>query len=95
MYWCSKLSCERNRIIDTFLKDGEVLCDMFCGVGPLSVKAAVKRQNLRVLANDLNPDGVAYLKQNIQLNKVSKRVLPFNMDAREFVKMLVNRDSTD
>ena len=65
MYWCSKLSCERNRIIDTFLKDGEVLCDMFCGVGPLSVKAAVKRPSLKVLANDLNPDGVEFLKQNI------------------------------
>jgi tRNA (guanine37-N1)-methyltransferase len=92
MYWCSKLSCERNRIIDTFLKDGEVLCDMFCGVGPLSVKAAVKRPHLKVLANDLNPDGVEYLKQNIQMNKVSSRVIPFNMDAREFVKMLVSRD---
>lgn len=62
MYWCSKLSQERNRIIDQFFKDGEVLCDMFCGVGPLSVKAAVKRPNLKVLANDLNPDGVAFLK---------------------------------
>ncbi len=95
MYWCSKLSCERNRIIDTFLKDGEVLCDMFCGVGPLSVKAAVKRPSLKVLANDLNPDGVEFLKQNIQINKVSARVKPFNMDAREFVKMLVSRDSTE
>ncbi len=70
MYWCSKLSSERNRLIAEFLKDGQVLCDMFCGVGPLAVKAAVKRPLLKVLANDLNPDGVEFLKRNIQLNKV-------------------------
>jgi len=91
MYWCSKLSTERNRLISQFLKDGEVLCDMFCGVGPLAVKAAVKRLGLRVLANDLNPDGVEFLRANIALNKVDKRVKAFNMDARAFVKMLVNR----
>jgi len=68
---------------------------MFCGVGPLAVKAAVKRPKLRVLANDLNPEGVAYLKQNIKLNKVSDRVLPFNMDARAFVRMLVQRKPAD
>jgi tRNA G37 N-methylase Trm5 len=43
---------------------------MFCGVGPLAVKSAVKRPKMRVLANDLNPEGVEYLKQNIKLNKV-------------------------
>jgi len=43
---------------------------MFCGVGPLAVKSAVKRSKMMVLANDLNPEGVEYLKQNIKLNKV-------------------------
>ena len=64
---------------------------MFCGVGPLAVKAAVKRPGLKVLANDLNPQGVQYLKENIKLNKVGPRVTPFNMDARDFVRMLVDR----
>ena len=65
---------------------------MFCGVGPLSVKAAVKRPKLKVLANDLNPEGVEFLKRNIKLNKIDKRVLPFNMDARAFLRMLVDKD---
>ncbi len=65
VYWCSKLSTERTRVIQDFLKDDQVLCDMFCGVGPLSVKAAVKRPKLKVLANDLNPIGVEYLAKNI------------------------------
>lgn len=64
---------------------------MFCGVGPLAIKSAFKRPGLKVLANDLNPQGFEFLKKNIKLNKVVGRVLPFNMDAREFVKMIVNR----
>jgi len=43
VYWCSKLGSERNRMIDKILKKGEVLCDMFCGIGPLAVKSAVKK----------------------------------------------------
>ena len=58
MYWCSKLSTERNRMIKEYLKDGEVLCDMMCGIGPLAVKAAVKRPKLKVVCNDLNPEGI-------------------------------------
>lgn len=80
-------------MIEDFLKDGEVLCDMFCGVGPLSVKSAVKRPGLKVLANDLNPEGVACLKENIRLNKLKGKVLPFNLDARYFLRMLVDKDN--
>ncbi len=69
VYWCSKLATERTRMIETHLKEGDVLCDMFCGIGPLAVKAAVKKR-IKVLANDLNPMGFEFLKKNIDLNKV-------------------------
>lgn len=62
VYWCSKLSTERNRMIQHFLKDDEVLCDMMCGIGPLAIKAAVKRKKLKVVCNDLNPEGINYCK---------------------------------
>lgn len=80
------------RMTDTILKEGDVLCDMFCGIGPLAVRAAVKK-NIKVLANDLNPEGFNYLKQNIEINKVKKLVIPFNMDAREFVTMVVKKSN--
>ena len=92
VYWCSKLSTERSRVISDLLKEGQVLCDMFCGVGPLAVKAAVKMPKLKVLANDLNPVAVEYLDKNIKLNKLSERVIPFNMDARVYLRMLVDKD---
>lgn len=60
VYWCSKLGSERNRMIEKILKEGDVLCDMFCGIGPLAVKAAVKKR-IKVIANDLNPACYEYL----------------------------------
>jgi tRNA (guanine37-N1)-methyltransferase len=80
-------------MINDFLKDGQVLCDMFCGIGPLAVKSAVKRPGLKVVCNDLNPEGIKFCRENIKLNKVQDRVLAFNMDAREFVKMHVNESN--
>jgi len=62
---------------------------MFCGIGTLAVKAAVKK-GIRVIANDLNPACYEYIQKNIKINKVDKLVVPFNMDAREFVKYCVN-----
>ena len=70
VYWCSKLATERSRVIKDLIKDGDVICDMFCGIGPLAVKACVKRKSVRCLANDLNPVGVQYLTKNIKLNRV-------------------------
>ena len=65
---------------------------MFCGVGPLAVRVAAKQPKTRVLANDLNPVGVEYLKKNIKLNKCGDRVIPFNMDAKKFLRMLVDSE---
>ena len=61
---------------------------MFCGIGPLAVRAAVKRK-MNVIANDLNPECFKYIKANIELNKVKNLVVPFNMDAREFARMVI------
>jgi tRNA (guanine37-N1)-methyltransferase len=95
VYWCSKLGSERNRMIDQQLKEGDVLCDMFCGIGPLAVKAAVKKR-IKVISNDLNPACYEYIQKNIKLNKVEKLVIPFNMDAREFVRhcVMASKDPT-
>lgn len=91
VYWCSKLSTERNRLIEKYLQGDQVLTDMMCGIGPLAVKSAVKNKNLKVVCNDLNPEGIRYAKENIELNKVNRRVLPFNMDGREFIKFHVEQ----
>ena len=62
---------------------------MMCGIGPLAVKAAVKNQNLKVVCNDLNPDGIKYCNENIKINKVGNRVIAFNMDGRAFARFYI------
>ena len=89
-YWCSRLQNERDRVLKLMTKN-EVLCDAFCGVGPLALRACKK--GVKVYANDLNPDAYTYLNNNIKLNKLNKDnflIKTYNMDAREFIKSLVN-----
>ena len=51
------------------------------------------KKGVKVYANDLNPDAYEYLNNNIKLNKLNKGnfvIKTYNMDAREFIKSLVN-----
>ena len=89
-YWCSRLQNERDRVLN-LMKKNEVLCDAFCGVGPLALRAC--KRGVKVYANDLNPDAYSYLNNNIKLNKLDKNnyvIKTYNMDAREFIKSLIN-----
>ena len=68
------------------MRSGELLADIFCGVGPLAVRAA--RKGLFVIANDLNPYCHEYLVHNSQLNKVENRIKCWNMCAREAMRKI-------
>jgi len=88
VYWNSRLQTEHTRLVSLF-KEGQVICDMFCGIGPFSIPAAMK--GCHVLANDLNPESYNFLLQNIKINKMDQNIEAFNMDAKEFVSMLSNK----
>lgn len=82
VYWNSRLEHEHIRLVSQF-QAGEVICDMFAGIGPYAIPAAQK--GCIVYANDLNPDSIHYLKLNAETNKVDDRVCTYNTDAREFI----------
>ena len=86
MYWNSRLETEHDRLIDTYLRPGDVFVDMMCGIGPFAVRAA--RKGNVVLANDLNPDSVKWLRVNAAKNPGGERVRAFNMCAREFMRSI-------
>jgi tRNA (guanine37-N1)-methyltransferase len=89
VYWSSRLQQERDRLLKTFKKN-DVLCDAFCGVGPMAIRAA--KQGLRVLANDLNPECYKSINHNIKLNKLKETsITTFNMDAREFITTCIDQ----
>jgi tRNA (guanine37-N1)-methyltransferase len=86
VYFNPRLSHERMRVASQ-VRDGEVVVDMFAGVGAYSILIAKKQPRSRVFSIDLNPSAYRYLKQNIFANKVADRVNPYLGDAEEFASM--------
>ncbi|KAH9380807.1 hypothetical protein HPB48_007248 [Haemaphysalis longicornis] len=88
VYWNPRLCTEHSRVIEQ-LRSGDVLYDVFAGVGPFAIPAA--RKGCAVFANDLNPHSFAWLNHNVKLNKVTNRVTTYNLDGREFIREVIVR----
>ncbi|CAG9465377.1 unnamed protein product [Pedinophyceae sp. YPF-701] len=86
VYWNSRLEGEHERLSSKYFREGQVVCDMMCGVGPFAVRAAAR--GCEVWANDLNPESVKWLRINAHKNKVGKRVRAFNACGRTFLRAL-------
>jgi tRNA (guanine37-N1)-methyltransferase len=82
VYFNPRLAYERQRVAQ-HVAEGEVVVDMFAGVGPYSILIAKLQPNSKVYAVDLNPSAVKYLKENVLANEVADRVTPVQGDARE------------
>lgn len=91
VYWNPRLATEHVTLVQ-FLKPGDVLYDVFAGVGPFAIPAASKGVN--VLANDLNPESYKWLLKNAECNsKKSKNIVTaFNKDGRDFLTIDVKND---
>ena len=81
-YFSPRLSHEHQRVA-SLVQPGEVVVDLFAGVGPFAVLIAKKCPSAKVYAVDLNPDAVELLKVNVRLNRVDGRVFPVCANARE------------
>ncbi len=83
VYWNSRLEAEHRRLLERWLRPGEVLLDAMAGVGPFAVPAA--RAGHAVFANDLNPDSHRWLLENVRANRVAGLVSAHCEDARAFL----------
>lgn len=90
VFFSPRLATERDAVAKQVLP-GEVIIDMFAGIGPFSIMIAKTRLPKVVHAIDTNPDAIQYLKENIALNKVST-VNPILGDARVVIKDLEKAD---
>lgn len=65
---------ERKRM--SRLGEGEVIVDMFAGIGYFSIPMAVHSRPKKIIGIEINPESFAYLKENIRLNKVEDIFVP-------------------
>jgi tRNA (guanine37-N1)-methyltransferase len=93
VYFSPRLAAERFRVAKRVSK-GELIIDMFAGVGPFSVMMAKKSNPTKIYAIDFNPDAIYFLQRNIKLNAVSN-VEAVEGDARQCIKNLEHYGNFD
>jgi len=83
-FFSPRLSTERERIAN-LIQDGEVMTNMFAGVGMFSIMAA-KKKKCTVYSLDINPVASKLCEKNIKQNKLAGDVISINGDSSEIIK---------
>ncbi len=81
VYFSPRLATERRRITEQ-VKDGEIIVDMFAGVGPFPI-AIAREHDVKIYAIDINSDAYNYIKINIELNKLEGKIIPLLGDVED------------
>ncbi|AEN04593.1 class I SAM-dependent methyltransferase family protein [Halolamina sp.] len=80
VYFSPRLATERHRVVQQ-VESGEQALDMFAGVGPYAIPMAAAGAD--VVACDINPTAIAYLRENAERNDVADRITAHVGDVRE------------
>ena len=89
-FFSPRLSSERMRIAE-LVKDGEVIVNMFGGIGMFSIIAA-KKKKCTIYNIDINPDAVKFCQKNIAINKLVGNIISIHGDASDVIeKQLENK----
>ena len=84
-YFSPRLATERLRIAK-LVRPGEVVTNLFAGVGSYSVVIAKHSKAAVIYSIDINPYAFEYMQTNIRINKAGGRAIAILGDAREVVE---------
>lgn len=84
----SKGNVHERALLPKKVKDGEIILDMFAGIGYFSLMIAKLSKPKHIYACEINPVSYNYLIQNIELNEVGDLVTAYNGDCAEIVPRL-------
>ena len=84
VFFSPRLSSERLRIAE-LISDGEVIVNMFGGIGMFSIIAA-KKKKCTVYNIDINPDAANFCQKNISINKLDGNIISIHGDASDVIK---------
>jgi tRNA wybutosine-synthesizing protein 2 len=80
--WSKGNTTERKRM-STIAKEGEVVVDMFAGIGYFSIPMAVHSKPAKIYSIEINPVSYGYLCENVHLNNIEGILEPILGDCRE------------
>ena len=83
-YFSPRLVYERMRIA-RLVKEGEIIINMFAGVGCYSIIIARYSKAKKVYSIDINPLAAVFMRDNIRLNRLWKKVDAIEGDAKEII----------
>ncbi len=83
-FFSPRLSTERERIAN-LVQDGEIMTNMFAGIGMFSIMAA-KKKKCTVYSLDINPIASKLCEKNIEMNKLAGKVISINGDASKIIE---------
>ncbi|MDD5416543.1 MAG: class I SAM-dependent methyltransferase family protein [Candidatus Aenigmarchaeota archaeon] len=83
--WSKGNKAERERMLKS-IKQGEIIVDMFAGIGYWAIYVAEKAK--KVYAIDINPKAIEYLRRNAYLNHVQSKIEILEGDCRKFASPL-------
>ena len=82
-FFSPRLSTERDRI-SNLIQEGEIMTNMFAGVGMFSIIAA-KKKKCTIYSLDINPIASKLCEKNIKLNKLAGKVISINGDSTQII----------
>ena len=84
----SKGNLNERRFLATLVKKGEIIVDMFAGIGYFSLAIAKHSAVERIYSIELNPISYGFLTENIRINHFKDKIIPINGDCKHEVLKL-------
>ncbi len=86
----SKGNINERRYLAQLVGDGEIIVDMFAGIGYFSLSIAKNAQPAKIYSIELNPVSYEYLVENVKINQLQDIIIPIQGDCKKVVIELSN-----
>lgn len=81
----SKGNINERKYLSQLVKRGELIVDMFAGIGYFSLPIAINAHPIKIYSIELNPVSYQYLLENVKLNKLEDIIIPIQGNCKDKV----------